>query len=241
MFTSFATVNIDTDFRSPPGCRPSGTVDCRVVRARCAVVRQFREWVTFKVILVLEIRIRSGRRTCRFFKEIAVKETVWLDVDKRIRACDVVAAACRCVAVRGRVHCSVAVKVRFFLEQRFHDRCMPLRGHHGWSEGDRWGDDVMIWEEGEAVHDGTGNDWSRGTGSEGDSSGGESSGGSCPSGGHTSGGSCSSGGTRSAGNSFKGSSSGSDSSGGGWSGGESHWKQEDGGCRSVRFRASRSR
>jgi uncharacterized membrane protein YgcG len=209
MFISFSTVNFDTEFRIPPGCRPSGAVDCRVVRARCVVIRQFREWVTFKVILVLEIRIRSGHRTCRFFKEIAAKETVWLDVDKRIRACDVVAAACRCVTNRGRVHCSLTVKVRFFLEHKFRDPCMPFRRHHGSGDWDRLDGDVGVWEEGEAVHDGTGNDWSQGTGSGGDSSGD--------------------------------SSSGDGWSGGSWSGYPSHGKQDDGGRRSMRSTASRSK
>jgi uncharacterized membrane protein YgcG len=222
MFISFSTVNFDTEFRIPPGCRPSGTVDCRVVRARCVVVHEFSEWVTFKVILVLEIRIRSGRRTCRFFKEIAVKETVWLDVDKRIRECEVVAAACRCVSNWGRVHCNLTVKVRFFLEQQFHDPCMSFNHHHGSDEGDHWGEDVMMWER-DGGHGrplpGWSGDSSGGDSPKGDGSGGDSSGGSL-----------------SAGNSF-----GRHSSGGEPSGGESHWKQDDGGCHAMGSRASRSR
>lgn len=119
MFSSFATVNIDTDFRAPPDCPRKGDVDCRVVRAECEVIAKWDHWVTFKVRLRLRIGVRHHSHSDGiFFREIVIKETVWLDCHLWIKACEVVATACRCVINRSRIHCNLTVKVEFFLKKK---------------------------------------------------------------------------------------------------------------------------
>ncbi|MFZ5816600.1 MAG: hypothetical protein ACOY93_15080 [Bacillota bacterium] len=139
MFDCFATLNCDTEFRVPPDCLREGEVSCRVVRAECDVVDVWDHWVTIKVRLLLKITIRSGELVCRFFKEIILKESVWLEPGTWIKDCDVVAAACRCVLHRGRLHCNLTVKVEFRLKKKWHDPCC-------WDRCDDWSG-ACDWEE----------------------------------------------------------------------------------------------
>ncbi|MFZ5824121.1 MAG: hypothetical protein ACOY94_07325 [Bacillota bacterium] len=144
-----AIVNFDTEFRVPPDCLREGDVDCRVVKADCVVVDTWGEWVTFKVRLLLKIRIQSGELVCTFFKELVFRETVWLDCNTFITDCKVVAAACKCVVHRGKVHCNLTVKVCFRLKKKFkpdccckkHDCCCDDWSGHDWSGHDWCHDD----------------------------------------------------------------------------------------------------
>lgn len=152
MFSCFATVNFDTEFRIPRDCLPEGDVDCRVVRAECDIVDKWDEWVTFQLRLLLKITIRSGDLLCSFTREVFIKETVWLDVDSWIKECDVVAAVCRCVAHRGKVHCNGTVQVAFFLKKRWPDHCRPC--HHGKKHHDLcWSDDGDDWDRSGPCHE----------------------------------------------------------------------------------------
>lgn len=123
MSNNTATVNFDTEFSVPSDCLPKGEVDCRVVKADCDIVDIWKDWVTFKIRLLLKIRIRSGDLVCLFKKEIILKDTVWLDCHTRIKDCEVIAAACKCILHRGKIHCNLTVKVLFSLIPRRRHCC----------------------------------------------------------------------------------------------------------------------
>lgn len=146
MPSSFVTLNFDTEFPIPRDCLPRGDVTCRVIRADCDIVNNWNDWVTFRIRLVLRITIRSGERVCSFTREVVRRATVWLDAGFHIAACEVTAAVCRCVAHRGRLLCSIAVKVAFFLKQDGQDPCRLVCHCHR-QRCHRCRDDYDDWDE----------------------------------------------------------------------------------------------
>lgn len=126
MDNRFAMINIDTEFRVAPDCRREGEVECRVIRAECAVVDQWDCWVTIRLRLLLRITVHSGHGCQTFCKELTQRETVWVDDRVWVRGCEVEAAVCKCVLHRGRIHCNLTVKVGFHLRSG----CGPQGGPH---------------------------------------------------------------------------------------------------------------
>lgn len=110
-----AMINIDTEFRVAPDCRREGEVECRVIRAECAVVDHWDCWVTIRLRLLLRITVHSEHGCETFCKELTQRESVWVDDRVWVRGCEVEAAVCKCVLHRGRVHCNLTVKVGFHL------------------------------------------------------------------------------------------------------------------------------
>jgi len=125
MCKSTATVNIDTEFRVEPGCPREGDLHCKVVRAECAIIDRCDRWLTFKLRLLLKLRVESCRcdDACTFLKEIVVKETIWVDGGWWAEGCEVKAAVCKCVLHRGKAHCNATALLQFCLRPEHHHAC----------------------------------------------------------------------------------------------------------------------
>ncbi len=155
MCRSTATVNVDTEFRAPPECPREGDVRCKVVRADCEIIDQWDRWITFKLRLLLKLKVESFRwRECIFVKEIVVKDTVWIDGPWRVRDCEVKAAICKCIISRGKIHCNLTALVRFDLKEKDHCRS-------DWRDGCDWGWQHDHGCKDDCDHDVWEDDWNR--------------------------------------------------------------------------------